>query len=304
MEHGPRCRAVARGGQPDGRLRHHARLPRVPATEVDGRPTGSDLRRSRVSPASTVDRHHGQRSVPGPVSQVGSGHESRCLRSVRAPVPVRWPQPWNCGSGHSSICARRRTPTASRLYRDNRQGATFPMADALCWLLASYYQILDVVQLEEEAQRPRGPERRAARAASSSSPTCATCRPHERLAKSPVSARNWSSATTVIPAGNPAAANACRPTNWTNWKVSFPAFPSAFAWPATSSKSTDRTSRRPARACGSKACEVFGDRRSKIDGCLTGSRLGQGSSRSNAYADRDPGGAGLPSLSWPPPRCT
>jgi hypothetical protein len=37
------------------------------------------------------------------------------------------------------------------LYRDKRQGATFPMADALCWLLASYYQILDVVHLEELA---------------------------------------------------------------------------------------------------------------------------------------------------------
>ncbi len=36
------------------------------------------------------------------------------------------------------------------LYRDKRQGATFPLADALCWLLASYYQILDVVQLEKE----------------------------------------------------------------------------------------------------------------------------------------------------------
>jgi alkylation response protein AidB-like acyl-CoA dehydrogenase len=37
------------------------------------------------------------------------------------------------------------------LYRDHRQGATFPLADALCWLLASYYQILDLVQLEEAA---------------------------------------------------------------------------------------------------------------------------------------------------------
>ncbi len=36
------------------------------------------------------------------------------------------------------------------LYRDKRQGATFPLADALCWLLASYHQILDVVQLEKE----------------------------------------------------------------------------------------------------------------------------------------------------------
>ncbi len=34
------------------------------------------------------------------------------------------------------------------LYRDQRQGATFPMADALCWLLASYFQIQDVQHLK------------------------------------------------------------------------------------------------------------------------------------------------------------
>ncbi|MFV1966853.1 MAG: acyl-CoA dehydrogenase family protein [Pirellulaceae bacterium] len=33
------------------------------------------------------------------------------------------------------------------IFRDRRQGATFPMADALCWLLAARYQILDTMQL-------------------------------------------------------------------------------------------------------------------------------------------------------------
>jgi hypothetical protein len=36
------------------------------------------------------------------------------------------------------------------LYRGQRQGVTFAMADALCWLLASRYQMLDVVELEEK----------------------------------------------------------------------------------------------------------------------------------------------------------
>jgi alkylation response protein AidB-like acyl-CoA dehydrogenase len=36
------------------------------------------------------------------------------------------------------------------LYDDARQGVTFPLADALCWLLASRYQILDVLELEAE----------------------------------------------------------------------------------------------------------------------------------------------------------
>ena len=41
------------------------------------------------------------------------------------------------------------------LYKGHRQGVTFPMADALCWLLASRYQILDLVELDE--QGPQNP---------------------------------------------------------------------------------------------------------------------------------------------------
>ena len=37
----------------------------------------------------------------------------------------------------------------NKLYRGQRQGVTFPMADALCWLLASRCQILDLLVLEE-----------------------------------------------------------------------------------------------------------------------------------------------------------
>jgi hypothetical protein len=38
----------------------------------------------------------------------------------------------------------------ARLYHKTRQGVTFALADALCWLLASRCQILDVIQLETE----------------------------------------------------------------------------------------------------------------------------------------------------------
>ena len=37
----------------------------------------------------------------------------------------------------------------NKLYHGQRQGVTFPMADALCWLLASRCQILDVLEIEE-----------------------------------------------------------------------------------------------------------------------------------------------------------
>jgi alkylation response protein AidB-like acyl-CoA dehydrogenase len=38
----------------------------------------------------------------------------------------------------------------SRLYQSARQGVTFPLADALCWLMAARCQILDVLRLEEQ----------------------------------------------------------------------------------------------------------------------------------------------------------
>jgi alkylation response protein AidB-like acyl-CoA dehydrogenase len=42
-----------------------------------------------------------------------------------------------------------------KLYHGNRQGVTFPLADALCWLLASRQQILDLLELE--AKGPESP---------------------------------------------------------------------------------------------------------------------------------------------------
>jgi alkylation response protein AidB-like acyl-CoA dehydrogenase len=42
-----------------------------------------------------------------------------------------------------------------KLYQSSRQGVTFPLADALCWLLASRCQILDLLELEEKG--PQNP---------------------------------------------------------------------------------------------------------------------------------------------------
>jgi len=43
-------------------------------------------------------------------------------------------------------------PKGNKLYHGQRQGVTFPLADALCWLLASRCQILDVLELEARGQ--------------------------------------------------------------------------------------------------------------------------------------------------------
>lgn len=40
----------------------------------------------------------------------------------------------------------------ARLYHKTRQGVTFPLADALCWLLAARQFILDVIELEEKGR--------------------------------------------------------------------------------------------------------------------------------------------------------
>ncbi|MGA2268921.1 MAG: acyl-CoA dehydrogenase family protein [Bryobacteraceae bacterium] len=38
----------------------------------------------------------------------------------------------------------------AKLYQSSRQGVTFPLADALCWLLSARFQILDLLELETE----------------------------------------------------------------------------------------------------------------------------------------------------------
>jgi alkylation response protein AidB-like acyl-CoA dehydrogenase len=43
-------------------------------------------------------------------------------------------------------------PAGNKLYHGQRQGVTFALADALCWLLASRTQILDVLELEARGQ--------------------------------------------------------------------------------------------------------------------------------------------------------
>jgi hypothetical protein len=46
-------------------------------------------------------------------------------------------------------------PQGAKLYHSNRQGVTFPMADALGWLLAARYQLDDILELE--AKGPENP---------------------------------------------------------------------------------------------------------------------------------------------------
>ncbi len=96
----------------------------------------------------------------------------------------------------------------SRLYHKSRQGVTFPLADALCWLLAARQLILDVMELET-----KGP----------SNPALADGLPgllqfftdlcHVQ-ARGPPGKRagfalNWFTATTATPPGTSESCHAC-----------------------------------------------------------------------------------------------
>ena len=90
-------------------------------------------------------------------------------------------------------------PSGAKLYHGQRQGVTFPLADALSWICASRARSSTSLELEA-----RGPEDPVAAEdlpePSSSSPTFATPRPPRLRARSRASAPSWSSATTCHPA--------------------------------------------------------------------------------------------------------
>jgi alkylation response protein AidB-like acyl-CoA dehydrogenase len=52
-------------------------------------------------------------------------------------------------------------PSGAKLYQSSRQGVTFPLADALAWLLAARQQILDVIELERAGLSVPGAEGQA-----------------------------------------------------------------------------------------------------------------------------------------------
>ena len=78
----------------------------------------------------------------------------------------------------------------NKLYHGTRQGVTFALADALCWLLAARQQVLDVMELEQKG--PENPVVAEGLAGTcSSSATCATCRWRAPPARQAASAPSW-----------------------------------------------------------------------------------------------------------------
>ena len=78
------------------------------------------------------------------------GGSRRCVASPRAPGHRRM----HAGHGDGDVAVdaelycTAKDADGNKLYHGQRQGVTFALADALCWLLAARCQILDVLELE------------------------------------------------------------------------------------------------------------------------------------------------------------
>ena len=127
-------------------------------------------------------------------------------------------------------------PDGDKLYHGQRQGVTFSMADALCWLLASRCQILDVLELETRGEDDAASSGRTGR----HGPVSQRPLPHAGGAggwrSKPHLCRARSSATTIIPHGTKRATpTASWPANWKSTKRpcrASPPLPSTY-WPLT-----------------------------------------------------------------------
>lgn len=161
----------------------------------------------------------------------------------------------------------------AKLYHKNRQGVTFPLADALCWLLASRSQILDVIELEE-----KGPENPALAEALPGTVQFLSDLCHVQAARAAGETARICAELVYgyrrHPAWDEASCRACYSD------AELEALEGVIPGIAASARGVadilDRGRAHPPKA-GPCACsdglEGFVRLRSKLDGCLTGSRL-------------------------------
>src|ERR1035437_6281706 len=123
---------------------------------MDGRATGSHLRRPRGCAAAPVDGDDDQRRVSGAVPRMDGGDAADCLDQARHRCEDGGVGPADVGLRTLNYVQKATDADGNKLYHGQRQGVTFPMADALCWLLASRCQILDVLELEERGAAAPG----------------------------------------------------------------------------------------------------------------------------------------------------
>ena len=150
LEHGPRGQHDARGREPHGRLRHHRGLPGLPRPQVDGRPTGGDLRGTGSGAAPAVERHHDQRAVPGAVPPLDR-------RDARDRLPAARHRRLHAGDGHAHVAVDPESSPEGHRPRRRQALSQLPAggdlpaggrAAAGCW---QRDLVLDLLELEEKA---------------------------------------------------------------------------------------------------------------------------------------------------------
>ena len=162
-------------------------------------------------------------------------------------------------------------PDGDKLYHGQRQGVTFALADALCWLLASRCQILDVLELEaQRRQRSSGQRRPCRHRAVPQRPL-----PHRRRrrprARSRASAPSWSSATTATPPGTKRAIRNCfLASELEEYEETMPGI-TAFAVDVLAADGSHPQKAGPCAGCAGTS--DFLRLQNKLCTCLSGSRL-------------------------------
>jgi hypothetical protein len=159
------------------------------------------------------------------------------------------------------------------LYYGNRQGVTFPLTDALCWLLAARYMILDVLELQAKgAENPVVAEGLSGRLDFMTD----LCHVQTARASSEVGriCGELVFGYNRHPAWDNAACAACYGADDLDALEGF--IPGIASGARGSSDVTEPGQEHPAKAgpCVSfDGYETFARLRVKLDGCLTGSRL-------------------------------
>ena len=162
-------------------------------------------------------------------------------------------------------------PGGGKLYHGQRQGVTFALADALCWLMASRCQILDVLELEARGPRRSGRRRGPGRhRAVPQRPL-----PHAGRAGGRRSFAHLRRAGLRLqpPSRHGTTrthATASWPANWKSWKRPCPA---SRPWPLDVLAADGTIRRRPAPAPVARGIERVPAAAKQADHCLTGSRL-------------------------------